>query len=199
MNKEEFLALLEQGLSGLPRDEAAERLEFYREMIEDRMEEGLSEQEAVAELGPVEAIVAQTVAEIPLPRLVRERLTPARRFQAWEIVLLILGFPVWFPLLIAAGAVLLSVYIVIWAVILSLWAVNLSLAVAALACAAAPLLAVQGAGMPILALIGAALALAGLTILLFLGCRAVTGGAAGLTGRLALWVKSLFLRKERET
>ena len=42
--------------------------------------------------------------------------------------LLILGSPLWFPLLLAAFAVLASVYIVLWAVIVSLYAVLFALA-----------------------------------------------------------------------
>ena len=44
MNKQEFLSRLEQALSGLPAEELQERLAFYRESIEDRVEEGLSEE-----------------------------------------------------------------------------------------------------------------------------------------------------------
>ena len=39
---------------------------------------------------------------------------------------------------------------------------------------------------------------AGLAIALFFGCKAVTVGAAKLTKKIALWVKSLFMRKENE-
>ena len=44
MNKQEFLAELRKGLSGLPQDDIEERLIFYDEMLEDRIEEGLSEE-----------------------------------------------------------------------------------------------------------------------------------------------------------
>ena len=43
MNKQDFLVQLRKGLSGLPQDDIEERLTFYKEMIEDRMEEGFSE------------------------------------------------------------------------------------------------------------------------------------------------------------
>ena len=41
MTKLDFLFSLEKKLSSLPRKELEERLGFYAEMIEDRMEEGL--------------------------------------------------------------------------------------------------------------------------------------------------------------
>ena len=199
MDKQAFLTALEAGLAGLPRPDIDERLSFYAEMIDDRVEDGLTEEAAVAELGSVEDVAAQIIADIPLTRIVRERMKPARRMRAWEIVLLVLGFPLWFPLLLAAFAVVLTVYIVIWAVIVTLWAVELSFAVGIFGGVAAGILSiVRGQLMPGAVLLCAAVVLAGLSIFLFFGCKAVTVGAAKLTKRIALWIKSLFMRKENE-
>ena len=46
-----------------------------------------------------------------------------RKLEKWEIVLLALGSPVWFSLLVSAVAVILSLYASLWSVIISLWAV----------------------------------------------------------------------------
>ena len=53
MTKQEFLLNLRKGLLGLPPQDIEERLAFYNEMIEDRIEDGLSEEEAVAEMGRI--------------------------------------------------------------------------------------------------------------------------------------------------
>ena len=47
MTKQDFLCALQKRLSGLPMRELEERLGFYGEMIDDRMEDGLSEADAV--------------------------------------------------------------------------------------------------------------------------------------------------------
>ena len=199
MNKQEFLTRLREGLGGLPQEEIAERVSFYHEMIDDRMEDGLTEEEAVAEIGPVEAVIRQIVAETPLPRLVREKVKPNRRLRAWEIVLLVLGSPIWLSLGIAAAAVLFSVYVVIWALIASLWAVELALAVSGVCCVGAGIaLFCQGDGIRGLLGLAAGFVLAGLAIFGFFACKALTKGAAWLTKAIALWIKSLFLRKEKE-
>lgn len=199
MRKQEFLDRLREGLSGLPQDDVSERLTFYEEMIDDRMEEGLSEEEAVAELDSVEDIVAQTVAEIPLPRLVRESVRPKRRLQAWEIVLLVLGSPIWLALGIAALAIMLSVYIVLWALIVSLWAIELSLAVSAFGSLALGVVRIfRGDGMTGLLCIGAGLLLGGLSVFLCFGCLAATRGAAKLTKLIARGIKSLFIPKSNQ-
>ncbi len=197
MDKNDFLTRLEQGLRGLPADDLAEHLAFYAEMIDDRMEDGLTEEEAVAGIGPVEDVIRQIVAETPLRTIVRERVRPARRLRAWEIVLLALGSPIWLSLLIAAFAVLLSVYVVIWSVIVSLWAVDLSLAVGGAGAVIAGVVFLCGGHAETgFAAIGIGLAAMGLSVFLFYGCRAATKGCVRLTKSIALWIKSLFLRKE---
>lgn len=47
MTKIKFLLSPHNKLAGLPQDEVEERLNFYSEMIEDRIEEGLSEEKTV--------------------------------------------------------------------------------------------------------------------------------------------------------
>ena len=59
MDKKQFLEELRQRLSGLPQNDIEERLAFYAEMIDDRAEEGMSEEEAVAEIGSAEAIARE--------------------------------------------------------------------------------------------------------------------------------------------
>ena len=198
MLKQEFLDALRQGLSGLPQADVEERLTFYGEMIDDRIEEGCAEEEAVAQAGTVEEIVSQTVADVPLTRIVKETIRPKRRMRAWEIVLLVVGFPLWFPLLVAAGAVMLSLYIVLWALVIVLWTIEVSLWACALASfAAAVVYFVNGHTPNGIAAFGAALIFAGLSLFLLFGCVAASKGAAKLAKKIVLGIKSLFIRKER--
>ena len=198
MTKQEFLAQLKDGLSGLPQSDIEERIAFYEEMIDDRIEDGLTEEAAVAEIGPVDDVVSQIISDTPITKIVKERVRPKRKLQAWEIVLLVLGSPIWLSLLLAAFAVILSIYLVIWAVIISLWAVALSLLISAFACIVAIfIIPASGSGAAVLALISASLVLAGLSIFMFFGCKAATKGAVLLTKKIALGIKNLFIGKER--
>lgn len=188
MNKQEFLAALKKKLSGMPRAEREERLAFYSEMIDDKMEAGLSEAEAVASVGATEEIGFEAAEEKPTHR---------RKMRAWEIVLLILGSPLWISLLAAAFSIVLAIYAVIWSVVVTLWAVFASLA----ACGPAGLFAglgfmFNGFGATGLFLIASGLACAGLAILAFFGCLVTTKGVAFLTKQIALGVKGFFGKKE---
>ncbi len=193
MTKQEFLLQLRKGLKGLPQDDIEERLTFYNEMIEDRMEEGLSEEEAVSAVGAVDEIITQVVADTPLTKIAKERIKPKRRLKGWEIVLLALGSPVWLSLGIAAFAVILSLYISLWSVIISLWAVFASLA----ACSVGSVLTcviftVDGNCASGVAMLAAGVVCAGLSIFMFYGCKAATKGTLILTKKIAIWIKNCF-------
>ena len=59
MKKREFLGVLQRELYNLPQNELEEQLAFYSEMIDDGIEEGLTEDDAVAKIGSVSEILSQ--------------------------------------------------------------------------------------------------------------------------------------------
>ena len=197
MNKQEFLAALQAGLKGLPRGDIQHWVEFYREMVEDRMEDGMSEKEAVAALGPVRDLVAQILSETPLPRLVHEKVKPKRPMKAWEIILLVLGSPVWVPLACAAVLVLLAGYAVLWACIITLYAVDLTAALGGVALIISALFYFPP--NHVLSQIffgGTGLMSAGIAVLLFLVSGKVTTWLLRLSKKALLAVKFRFVQKE---
>ena len=197
MTKQEFLEQLRKGLSGLPQAELEERLGFYAEMIDDRMEEGLTEEEAVAAIGAVDEIIGQIVDDTPFSTIAKEKFKPKRQMKAWEIVLLILGSPIWVSLLLAAFAVVFALYVVVWSLVISLWAVFAAFAVCTPVSLAVGIVALlRGNGVAGSALLGAGFLLAGFSILLFFGCRAAAKGALRLTGKVSAELKRRLIRKE---
>lgn len=197
MNKQAFLAELRKGLTGLPQDDIEERLSFYSEMIDDRIEEGFTEEEAVSEIGSVNEVVSQIIAETPLPKLVREKVKAKHSLSTWEIVLLVLGSPIWLSILVAAVIIVISVYIVIWSVVITLWSIEASFAACSFGgVVSAVLFVIQGNGLTGVAMVGAGICCAGLSIFLFFGCKAVTKSILLLTKKILLGIKSLFVGKE---
>jgi uncharacterized membrane protein len=199
MKKIEFILSLEEQLAGLPQSELEERLLFYSEMIDDRMDEGLSEEEAVAEIGTVDAIVEQIIAEVPLAKLAKEKMKSSNTFKAWEIILLAVGSPIWLSLGIAAFAVIFSLYISLWSVIISLWSVFASLAACGLGGIAAFIVFLcTGQTLTGFAILAAALVCAGLSIFVFFGCKAATEGTCLWTKKICLSIKKRFVKKEEK-
>lgn len=192
MNKIQFLLELDKKLSSLPVQEKEERLRFYSEMIEDRTEEGLTEDEAVAAIGTVQDIGAQIIAEYPT-----QVTTTNKKRSALTILLLILGSPVWISLLAAAFAVVLSLYISLWAVVISLWAGFVSVAACGIAGVAAGIgFACGGHVLPGIAVIGGGLTCAGLSILFFFGCKTATKASVILTRKFFACIKKCLSKKE---
>lgn len=189
MNKQEFLLRLGEALSGRNAKDREERLNFYSEMIDDRMEEGLSEEEAVA---------ACSVEEFNRPITAESSTVKQKRqWAGWQVVFLVLGAPIWGSLLIAGAAVVFSVYASVWAVIVSLWAVFGSLVACGAYCVvASPFFAFSGMGLQSAAVIAAGLVFAGLAIFLFFGCKAATKYTVEFTKRLPRLIKSGFVKKE---
>ena len=197
MTKQEYMSALRKSLSGLPQDEVEERLTFYEEMIDDRMEEGLSEEVAVAGIGSVEDVSKQILADVPFGKIVKERIKPKRELQGRDILLIVLGFPLWGSLLIAGAAIVISIYAVIFSLILSLWTVELSFVAGALSgVGMAVVYLIQGQPLPSLALFGGGIVCVGLTIVAFFGCIAASKGLFTLCGKIALAIKGFFVKKE---
>lgn len=196
MRKSDFLAALGDALQGLPKRDINQSIEYYSEILDDQMEDGIREEDAVAELGDPKEIAKQILMDTALPKLMRAKGKPARTLRAWEIVLLILGTPVWASLLIAAASVLFSLYITIWAVIVSLYAVNLTFALGAvLGLIQGGIFLFAGNYMAAIFYFGAALACLGITVLLFFGFNKMTGKLVALSKQFVLWIKSLFLKR----
>ncbi len=198
MNKQEFLVILRESLVGLPREDIERSVDYYSEMIDDRMEDGLSEEEAVNAVGSFEEIISQILTEVSLPKLVKERVKPSHALKTWEILLLIIGAPLWLPLLVALAAVVLAVCLVIWSIIVALYAVNLSFLIVGIAGICGFVVSVfSGSGTQAMLSLGAGLVGAGITILLFLGFNQITKGILFLSKKVLLGVKACFIGRER--
>lgn len=198
MTKKEFLQALKVGLSGLPKDDVEERLSFYGEMIDDRTEDGRTEAEAVADIGAPDDIAAQIIREIPLTKIVKERIKPQRKLKAWEIALLVIGSPIWLSLTIVAVAVVIALYAVLWSLVVVAWSVFVALV--AFAVVGVPMcivLFVGGNGASGGITLAAGIVCGGLAVVMFVGCKATTKGIVVLTKKIAIRIKKLFIKKEK--
>lgn len=197
MNKREFLEQIRSGLCDLPEEDAAKYLDFYGEMIDDRMEDGLTEDEAVEALGSVDSITAQIREEHQLPENEPVPADKRRKLRAWQIVLLILGSPVWLPLVLAAGIILLAVFIVLWSVVITLYSVEASFAgVAVGGIAGSAVFLFSGEALQAAFLLGSGLICAGLAVLFFFVCNLAAKGVIILIKKTASGINRLFTGKE---
>ena len=197
MTKLGFLFALRDKLSSMPQSDIEERLNFYSEMIEDRMEDGLSEEEAVSGIGSVEKIAEQILVDFSPSKSAKRSPEVKRKLKTWEIVLLALGSPVWLSLFIAAFAVAASLYASLWAIIIALWAVFGALIALAFSSV------VAGAGFAFYesalsggAMIGAGIICAGLAIFAYFGGAALSKAAALIIKKIVIGIKKRFFKEE---
>ncbi len=199
MTKTTFLYQLKNQLSLIPEKEREERISFYSEMIDDRIEEGICEEEAVESIGSLDTIVHDILEEIRLSKQSDTSAKTKKQWKAWEIVLLALGSLLWIVLIASAFVVLLSFFLSLWSVVASLLAVGISLPVASIGSLVIFAISLLGGNLPFgFVMLGVAVFSAGLSIFAFFGVKLAIKGAWILTKKTVSGILQLFHRKEEQ-
>ena len=134
-----------------------------------------------------------------LTQIVQTRVQEGKKkgISGWVILLLILGAPVWLPLLIAVLAVLFALFVALWAVVIALWAAVGAIILTGIVAIVAGVIELIRVHLPQgLVLLGGGLACLGLCALLFLLMKLVTVGTVKLCKWLWIGIKSLFVGKK---
>lgn len=196
MDKFDFLEELGSRLVGLPKEDRDRFIEYYSEMIDDRVEEGMTEQEAVADIGTPANVAKEILSTIPLTKIVKEKVKPKRRLSVAEIILIVLGAPVWVPVLVSLLSIIFSIYVVLWSVVLTFIGVNITFFAVAIALLAA------FAGMLITAhvpeafvCLGGCLVMTGLALLTMLFVKVLIKGVIWIGKQIVLGIKYFFVGK----
>lgn len=161
MTKTEYLKKLRHALRQVKAEERNKSLAYFGEVIDDRMEDGVSEQDALAELESVEAAAERIISEARAQGQIKPRRS------LWEIALIVLGFPLWFPLMLTIAVVVLTVYGLVWVIIAVLFIVSAALAVSGLAGVIGLFMLLSSNIAAAFAVLGLGLACAGLGVAVF--------------------------------
>ena len=192
MNKTEFTEQLRTSLNGLSELDIKKSVDYYEEMIEDRIEDGMSEEEAVSAMGSIDDIRAKILEEIPIAKIVKEKMKPKRALKVWEIILLIIGSPVWLPILLCVIIVALVIYLCFWIVILCLYISDIAVFFSGFSAIIAAFVQENGFSTGML-FCGGGIALIGAAILLFFGFTEIAKGMLFVSKKIALGIKKLFV------
>lgn len=112
-----------------------------------------------------------------------------------KLLLILLGAPLWLPLLISVLAVIFSLCIALWSVVVSLWAAFVAFAASAPAGLYGGILNItSGNSAPGCILIACSLVLTGLSIFTFYGALYATKGSAILTKKTITLTKNAIVR-----
>ena len=206
MNKKGFLEKLKSELDGYSPEEVDRSIGFYSEMIDDRIEDGADEEEAVASIGSIDDIVNQIKLELPLGTLIKEKAksvkekheSGSKESRAFTIVLLILGAPVWLPLLLSFICTVFSIYLTMWVLVLTLWIVDASFVITAFASVIGGVIAIFENGVLGMLSIGVGLLFGSFSILMFYASLYSVKGMVAFTKWLVKSIKLLIIHGKKE-
>ena len=196
MTKNEFLSELRKNLLGLPSDDIDERVNFYAEMIDDMMEEGLTEGEAIEKIGDPKKVAEGIIADTPLRKIIKERMKPKKEINPWIIILIVLCA---LPFIGTIISVILSLIAVLISVIAAFWAITVSLGGAAIGCIGASVVFfIQGSALKGVFVVGVGLVCVGLTILMTFAGVGLIKWVFRMIKALILKIKSAFIQEKRK-
>lgn len=188
MTKNEFLKGLARALRRMKREEREKSLAFYREMIDDRVEAGLTEDAAVAEMEPIADIAPGILQDAAARGALKKERNPV------ATVLLILGSPLWASLLAVLFVGLGVVTVCLWTVVACLYCVVGALGAACLGCLACMALLLEFSPFALF-FVGAALLCCGLGILVCMLANLTAKGFAHATGGMWRSVCRILFRR----
>lgn len=192
MNKSEFLEQLESGLKDLPNSEIKKSLNYYSEMIDDRIEDGESESDAVASLGSVDEIAVSVKSQTQLSTQTKRK----SGYKILIIILLVLGSPIWLSIFLALFSIILAVYVTAASIIISLFSVVLSFLLGGTAAVfGSPIIMYSNIQTGIFC-IGAGLILFGLGVFLAYGTVKLLSLIIKFTAFCGCKLKSLIIKKK---
>lgn len=199
MKKPEFLSTLRKKLYQLPPQDVEKTIEYYNEMIDDYIESGYTEEAAVAKMGRVDDIALQILAGAQNPSFVAHGVQKQRK-NGLLIALLIVGFPIWFSLLVTAFCLLLTAAILIATLAMVVpWSLVVSFGASAIGLLIGTVVIFVGEGIGAAALVlGTALILAALCIFfLWAAIRLTKLGARGIGSMFRGFFNLLLGRRNR--
>ena len=117
---------LRKSLKKFSDEETREILQYYEEMIDEQIDQGCLESEAVADLGNIDYISSEIKNDLVEARIANNK-SIKRTWSNFSIVLVSLLSPALMPLAIAFIAVFLSLFITIYALALAFGATSVGL------------------------------------------------------------------------
>lgn len=136
VTKDKFLNKLAESICKLPGSEIDKTLTYYSEIIDDLVESGLSEEEAVQKVGDIQDITSKILEENRYELKSKSKLDKFLGFifrafnSKWRLpifAILVFGFPIWAWVVIPIMVFIILIFVCIFAVpVLALYgAVNL--------------------------------------------------------------------------
>ena len=195
MTRNKYLKELRSFLGKLSKEDRKRILEFYNELIDDKLEAGQSEEEILREFGSPEELAKQIFQDNG-----QTYSPPNTTSKIMRITAIVLGSPIWLSLLAAFLVLVFALFLVLWAIVVSFWCCALAFSIAGVGGIIGSVLMLFFTGQPAAAFfqLGVCLVLGGLGILTGVGVRKLTLLCAQFTKKSCVGLLHFFLGKKAE-
>lgn len=133
MVRKKFDKKLRKSLKGLSRQERQEVIDYYNEMIDDSIESGKTEEQAIEELGSPEDLAKKILSEnYSVEPISADKGSGEKKKSSLKplwIVLIIIGSPVWISLAVGAAGIIVGLLAGALGLVVGLFAVCAGLVV----------------------------------------------------------------------
>lgn len=195
MTRNKYLKELRSFLGKLPKEDRKRILEFYNELIDDKLEAGQSEEEILGKFGSPEELAKQIFQDNG-----QTYSPPNTTSRIMRISAIVLGSPIWLSLLAVFLVLVFALFLVLWAAVVSFWCCVFAFGIAGIGGAAGSILMLFFTGQPAAAFfqLGISLAAGGLGLLTGMGMRKLTLLCAQFTKKSCVGLFHFFLGKKAE-
>ena len=197
MTKQEFLNKIKSGISRLPKNDIEHYLQYYSEMIDDRMEDGMAEADAVSAMGVPDEIIAEILREKQFSASISkdEPKSIDKSKLALVIIIAVLTLPIWGSVISAA----IGIFAGIAGAVIGIYAASFALAVSGVACfAGGVFMLFDGVLAQALVMVGIGLLCAGLSIPVFLIVHYGVNAIIKLSKKMFIKLKEFIKTKKEE-
>lgn len=153
MTKTVFLEKVRSGISSLSENDIKRWIDYYSEMIDDRIEDGISEEDAVAAMGSVDDVISHILRDEnaeptninnaepnkkdknlfdTIKDFINRHVTDENRI--WVILVVVLAVPIWVPVLTSLFGAIVSVVVSLFSVVVGIYAGAVALVAAFVGC-----------------------------------------------------------------
>lgn len=191
MRKADFLKELELNLQKMNASEKNKFVIYYDEIISDYIENGMSEEEAIKKVGSPMKIAEELLADYDSVELK----LPSTGSKTLNIILTVIGFPLW-------GSVLLSIILLVFSIYVLIWCIPIVTGAGCAAFFASSIVGIIGSpfvmfkSVPVGVMqLGTSIAAIGLSVLLGIVTINVSKKVANVTKRFNVTLVTLFKKK----
>lgn len=166
MTKTDFINSLKEKLYKIEAKDVDVTISYYSEMIDDYVDSGYSEEEAINKMGSIEQIISEYETSNQDVDKASNETKLYRNILLTNKVLIVLILLLLSPIIIAAFGVFISLVACFFAVLLSTWVVDISLAISSVYSLIMALFSISNNALSVIFYLGCMLVMGSVSILL---------------------------------